>query len=125
MSKSKLSEVYSKIPNDFFYGESVIKNTNKNILMVYDSLYMRSGLDNIIGVSLEYIVEYCGYKPNRNKGKSNDIIKGVLYQLEELGYIKFISDEKILPKNMIMLTLESYLDKNYTMLKRWEIENLF
>lgn len=121
---NKTKDVYSRIPNGFFYNDSLIKNVGKNALMVYDALYIRKGLDNIVSVSLEYLVEYCGYKPNRNKGKSNDIIKDAIYKLEDSGYIKIIDKEKMLPKNLILLTLESDLDRNYTMLKRSEIEKI-
>lgn len=119
------NDIYSRIPNDFFYGECIIKNTNKNILMMYDSLYMRRGLDNISSISIEYIIEYCGLKPNRNKGKTNDTIKDLFLYLENTGYINILNKEDLKSiKNLILIHFKKYADKNYVELKRSEIEKI-
>ena len=55
-------------------------------LLVYLYLAMKKGYDSSVTFSVNQIAEWCGYKPNRNKGKINSRICELLNEFENRGY---------------------------------------
>ena len=59
--------------------------------VAYVTSFIRANEKPFFGYSdftLEELIISCGLKPNANKGKSNDILKGVLLKLIELNIIE-------------------------------------
>jgi hypothetical protein len=88
------NKYFSKIPNSLFYkkdGKSIFKITKDyNALFVLDYIYMNTNRRNQTIFTIEDIVRYCGLKPDKHSGKSNDKIKSILIRLKEL---KLIADD--------------------------------
>jgi hypothetical protein len=88
------NKYFSKIPNSLFYkkdGKSILKITKDyNALFVLDYIYMSTNRRNQIKFTIEDVVKYCGLKPDKHSGKSNDKIKSILIKLKEL---KLIADD--------------------------------
>lgn len=123
--KISADQIYSRIPTGLFYGEQYIKNSNKYLLLIFDSLYMRKGFDGKIGTSINNIVLDCGLKPNRNKGGINEIVRDTLKILEEIKYIEKVSvKSKSLPNELIMFNLKIDLSKSFIDMKRFEKDKI-
>jgi hypothetical protein len=85
------NKYFSKIPNSLFYkkdGKSIFKIIKDyNALFVLDYIYMSTNRRNQVKFTIEDIVKYCGLKPDKHSGKSNDKIKNILIKLKELKLI--------------------------------------
>lgn len=70
---------------------TIIMHQNSDLLRlpVFCQLYIRRGLDDKLYIPLRKLVEACGYKPNRNKGRINERVIGVLNQFHSDKYISF------------------------------------
>lgn len=83
---------YSKIMNKLFYTneegkESILKIVNDNkVVLVMHYLYLLTNRCGEVTVSLDFLIEECGYKVDKDSRKS---FKYILISLKELGYIKF------------------------------------
>lgn len=69
-------------------------NRNEKRIILYSYFASKRGLDNTIGFSCNSIVEWCGYKKNYSKDKSNDIFADMINQFISEGYI-IIDKEKV------------------------------
>ena len=90
-------ESFTIIPNNYVWayeeGEvSLVKGLNSKILNVISFVQAKSDIYGESCFSLEYLVTSCGYKPNKNKGKSNEQFKECLLQLVEAGILKDIDN---------------------------------
>ena len=66
---------------------------NSKMLSVISFIKDKSSIyDGETCLSLEYLVTSCGYKPNKNKGKSNEQFKQCLLQLVEAGILEDIDN---------------------------------
>ena len=83
---------YSKITNKLFYTnkegeESILKIVNDNkVVLVMHYLYLLTNRCSEATVSVDYLIEKCGYKVDKDSRKS---FKNILYKLKELKYINF------------------------------------
>lgn len=81
--------------------------------------------DGLSRFSLENIIESCGYKPNNNKGRTNDIFKGILSDFEKLGIIQSSFDlSSIKPKEYLEVGLNIDLDDRFVIVLPEEKEKL-
>ena len=90
-------ETFIIIPNYFIWayeeGEiSLVKGLNSKMLNVISFIKDKSDIHGESCFSLEYLVTRCGYKPNKNKGKSNEQFKACLLQLVEVGLLEDINN---------------------------------
>ena len=88
----KNKESFTIIPNNYVWtyeeGEiSLVRGLNSKILNVISFIQAKSDIYGESCFSLEYLVTSCGYKPNKNKGKSNEQFKECLLQLVEVGIL--------------------------------------
>lgn len=83
---------YSKITNKLFYTnkekkESILKIVNNNkVVLVMHYLYLLTNICGEATVSVDYLIEKCGYKVDKDSRKS---FKNILDKLKELKYINF------------------------------------
>lgn len=83
---------YSKITNKLFYTnkekkESILKIVNDNkVVLVMHYLYLLTNICGEATVSVDYLIEKCGYKVDKDSRKS---FKNILDKLKELKYINF------------------------------------
>lgn len=59
----------------------------KNRIMVFSYFASKRGLDDTVGCSCNSVVEWCGYKTNYNKDKSNENITKLVKDFEKIKYI--------------------------------------
>ena len=90
-------ETFTIIPNYFIWnyeeGEvSLMRGLNSKILNVISFIKAKSDIYGESCFSLEYLITRCGYKPNKNKGKSNEQFKECLLQLVEIGILEDIDN---------------------------------
>ena len=87
---------YIKVPKDIIYnytvdkeiGEVKVLGLGNERVALYSYLYcQKSGMGNTVGFSNSHMAEWCGYKPNTNKGKINDRLKQSLYVLRDARYL--------------------------------------
>lgn len=86
-----------------------VEDTNIQTYLVPVYLHISCKTDRLgeLDTNIEKIVEWCGLKPNRNKGKSNDNIKEVLSYLKEKEVIDFDVDiDTIKPKELFTIKYE-------------------
>jgi hypothetical protein len=85
------NKYFSKISNSLFYkkdGKSIFKIIKDyNALFVLDYIYINTNRRNQVKFTIEDIIKYCGLKPDKHSGKSNDKIKSILIKLKELKLI--------------------------------------
>ncbi|WP_373205914.1 hypothetical protein [Clostridium tertium] len=88
---------YSKITNKLFYTnkedeESILKIINNNkVVLVMHYLYLLTNRCGKATVSLDFLIEECGYKVDKDSRKS---FKNIVDKLKELGYIYFTEISK-------------------------------
>jgi hypothetical protein len=66
---------------------------NEKRIILYSYFASKRGLDNTIGFSCNSVVEWCGYKKNYNKDKSNDLFIAMINQFISEGYILIDKDK--------------------------------
>lgn len=97
---NSLINEYSKIPltdlkSKYIYIPlSVITDTELDTKRVGIFSYLRihCGLNDIIGFTIPDMVEWCGMKPNKRTGKSNDNFLGVIDTLNDRGYLTYLTE---------------------------------
>ena len=90
-------ESFTIIPNNYVWtyeeGEiSLVKGLNSKILNVISFVQAKSDIYGESCFSLEYLITSCGYKPNKNKGKSNEQFKECLLQLVKAEILEDIDN---------------------------------
>ena len=73
--------------------KSLINNVSigEHRISVYLYFQIRKGLDGIVGYSCNDIVSWCGFVPNRQKGKINEKIVNTVKSLNTLGFIYILN----------------------------------
>lgn len=90
--KSQLEEYQSKY---IYIPLSVITDVNLDIrrIGVFSYLRVHSGLNNIIGFTISDMVEWCGGKPDRRVGGTNDKTISVLDCFESNNYLTYLTEK--------------------------------
>lgn len=96
------NERFIQVPNNLIFVSKGELNVGVkplvdtiNYRVAYVISFIRANEKPFFGYSeftLEDLVKGCGLKPNANKGKSNDILKGVLLKLIELNIIEEVDN---------------------------------
>lgn len=119
---------YSKVSNRVFYDEckSLLKKVNDDkVLLVLDYLYTETNRKGCIKFVLEDMICECGFIPNRNKGKINDVFRNILSLLQYENIIKCDDDlSKIKPKQVYKCELLIDLDNQYIKLYEFEKDKI-
>lgn len=73
---------------------SIILNKEMDVMRVaaYSFFMFRRGLDSCLYFSINAMIHWFNKKPNRNKGRINDKLLGVINDLKDLGYLTYPED---------------------------------
>lgn len=90
-AKSLLSDLESKY---IYIPLSVIVDKELDIkrVSIFSYLRIHCGLNDIVGFTIPDMVEWCGMKPNRREGKSNDKFLSVVDNLKDGGYLTYLTE---------------------------------
>lgn len=97
----------------------------KNRIAIFSYFAFKRGLDDTVGFSLDNIVEWCGYKVNYRKDKTNDNFAKIIKDFENGEYITTAGD--ITRNNYIQAKVNSDkfdLDSQFAIIYLDEIEKL-
>lgn len=92
---------YKRIPLTDFESKyiriplSVIIDAELDIkrIGIFSYLRIHYGLNNIIGFTVPDMVKWCGMKPNKREGKSNDKFLDVMDSLNDMGYLTYLTEK--------------------------------
>ena len=118
--------VFSKITNDFFYlkneGDSILKliNDNKALLIMHE-LYLLTNRYNKATISIDYLIEKCNYKINKQRQID---FKNILDKLKELKYIDFKDNIKSYSKTIEIDTNKLNVDSEFFVVEDEELEQI-
>lgn len=90
-TKTLLSDSESKY---IYIPLSVIVDKELDIkrVSIFSYLRIHSGLNDLVGFTIPDMVEWCGMKPNKREGKSNDKFLGVVDDLKGRGYLTYLTE---------------------------------
>lgn len=90
-SKTQLEGSKSKY---IYIPLSIISNDELDIkrVGVFSYLRIHCGLNDVVGFTVPDMVEWCGMKPNKRADKSNDKFLNVIDQLNDGGYLTYLTD---------------------------------
>lgn len=109
-AKTLLSDLESKY---IYIPLSVIVDNELDIKRVGIFSYLRihCGLNDVVGCTIPDMVEWCGMKPNNREGKTNDKFLNVVNDLNNRGYLTYLTNKD---KNAYMkckLDMEYYYNQ--------------
>ena len=91
------------VPRELIYGKYC--NDNRRV-SVYCYLYCnRTYVDEVINYNINYLLKWLKIRPDRNKGKTNDIYADTLKRLYINGYFESDNDDFNLSKKDILLKM--------------------
>lgn len=91
-TKTLLSDLESKY---IYIPLSVIVNNELDIkrVSIFSYLRIHCGLNDIVGFTIPDMVEWCGMKPNNREGKTNDKLLKVVDDLNNTGYLTYLTNK--------------------------------
>ena len=92
---------------------SVIVDNKLDVKRVGILSYLRihCGLNDIIGFTIPDVVEWCGMKPNKREGKTNDKFLSIIDDLKNEGYLTYLTEQSKSSYMKCKLDMEYYCDK--------------
>lgn len=78
---------------------------------VFSYLRIHCGLNDVIGFTVPDIVEWCGMKPNKREGKTNDKFLSIVDDLTNGGYLTYLTEQSKSSYMKCKLNIEYYYDK--------------
>lgn len=127
-------ELYSKITNQLFYIREGKSSSEKNsilnyvgddkVILVLHKLYILTNFEKNALVTLDYIIEECGYGINQKTRRS---FKNILLKLRDSGWIDFEGEEEIKSGRMIEIDTEALFygnETNFTSLTQNELKTI-
>lgn len=78
---------------------------------VFSYLRIHCGLNDTIGFSIPDMVEWCGMKPNKREGKTNDRFLGIVDDLTHRGYFTYLTDKNKSSYMKCKLNMEYYYER--------------
>lgn len=84
---------YAKLPNKIFIEDDKNKESylqqikNDKVILIVNYLYTNTNRKGKSFFTLEDMIIECGYKPNMNKGRTNDIFKNILIKMQDIKMI--------------------------------------
>lgn len=126
-------QYFSKISNCVLYStseeDSILSKLDYELkaVSIFEYLYGNTGVGNgMCGFSLEDIIITCGYKPNPQIGRTNDIFKSILVKLQELNYISSDIDmKKLKPKQFGRCVLELDMNNKFISVQQHEKDKIY
>lgn len=70
----------------------VDKELDVKRVSIFSYLRIHCGLNDLVGLTVPDIVEWCGMKPNKREGKSNDKFLSVIDDLKSRGYLTYLTE---------------------------------
>lgn len=116
---------YSKIMNKLFYTkeegqESILKIVNDNkVVLVMHYLYCLTNRFNEVTVSVDYLIEKCGYKVTK---KAQLQFKDILVKLDEKGVIELKDEINSYSRVMEINTAKLNVDSEFFVMEEEELE---
>ena len=80
-------------------------------LGVFSYLRIHCGLNDAIGFTIPDMVEWCGMKPNKREGKTNDKFLSIVDGLTQGGYFTYLTDKSKSSYMKCKLNMEYYYEK--------------
>lgn len=78
---------------------------------VFSYLRIHCGLNDVIGFTIPDMVEWCGMKPNKREGKTNDKFLSIVDDLNHRGYLTYLTEQSKSAYIKCKLNMEYYFDK--------------
>lgn len=102
------------------------KILNRKMLMLCLYLMIKKGIDNTLGLSINHLVQWCGFKPNKHEGKINVQYKILLEYLQENEYLIIKDKLSDVYFSEIKLNEDKFKSKdNFTIIYLDEIQKIF
>ena len=92
---------------------SVIVNNELDVkrVGVFSYLRIHCGLNDVVGFTIPDIVEWCGMKPNKREGKTNDKFLSIINDLKDRGYLTYLTEQSKSSYMKCSFDMEYYYDK--------------
>lgn len=87
------------------------KDMDNKRLGVFSYLRVHCGLNDTIGFTIPDMVEWCGMKPNKREGKTNDKFLGLVDDLNHRGYFTYLTDKSKSAYIKCKLNMEHYYER--------------
>ena len=78
---------------------------------VFSYFRIHCGLNDMVGFTIPDIVEWCGLKPNKRQGSTNDKFLGIADDLSNRGYLTYLTNKDRNTYIKCKLNMEFYFDK--------------
>lgn len=78
---------------------------------VFSYLRIHCGLNDVVGFTVPDMVEWCGMKPNKREGKTNDKFLSIVDDLNHRGYLTYLTEQSKSAYIKCKLNMEYYFDK--------------
>lgn len=75
---------------------------------IFSYLRIHCGLNDLIGFTVPDVVEWCGMKPNKREGKSNDKFLSVIDDLKSRGYLTYLTESSKVSYMKCKFDMECY-----------------
>lgn len=109
-AKTLLTDLESKY---IYIPLSVIVNKELDIKRISILSYLRihCGLNDIVGFTVPDMVEWCNMKPNKREGKTNDKFLSIIDDLNNEGYLTYLTEKSKSSYMKCKFNMEYYYDK--------------
>lgn len=109
-TKTLLTDLESKY---IYVPLSVIVDKELDVKRVSILSYLRihCGLNDVIGFTIPDMVEWCGMKPNKREGKTNDKFLSIINDLNNEGYLTYLTEQNKSSYMKCKINMEYYYDK--------------
>lgn len=106
-AKTLLSDVESKY---IYIPLSVIVDKELDVkrVSIFSYLRVHCGLNDLIGFTVPDVIEWCGMKPNKREGKSNDKFLEIIDNLKGRGYLTYLTEPSKMQYMKCKLDIEYY-----------------
>lgn len=78
---------------------------------VFSYLRIHCGLNDVVGFTIPDMVEWCGMKPNKREGKTNDKFLSIVDDLNHRGYLTYLTEQSKSAYIKFKLNMEYYFNK--------------
>ena len=78
---------------------------------VFSYLRIHCGLNDVVGFTVPDVVEWCGMKPNKREGKTNDKFLSIIDDLTNGDYLTYLTERSKSAYMKCKLNMEYYYDK--------------
>ncbi len=89
----------------------VDKELDVKRLGVFSYFRIHCGLNDVVGFTVPDLVEWCGMKPNKREGKTNDKFLSIIDDLNTGGYLTYLTEKSKSSYMKCKLNMEYYYDK--------------